>query len=85
MDLQMPELDGFQATRRIRMLPGKQAEVPIVALTAHARPQDRDKCLRSGMDDYLSKPINRDELESILSRLLRRKSAGGRPFTRSQS
>ncbi len=84
MDLQMPELDGFQATRRIRMLPGNQSEVPIVALTAHARPQDRDKCLRSGMDDYLSKPINRDELEGILSRLLRRKAAAGRPLTRSR-
>ncbi|MGB5232170.1 MAG: ATP-binding protein [Desulfoprunum sp.] len=78
MDLQMPELDGFQATRRIRMLPGRQSEVPIVALTAHARTQDRDKCLRSGMDDYLSKPINRDELEGILTRLLRRKPTGGR-------
>jgi len=78
MDLQMPELDGFQATRRIRMLPGKQSEVPIVALTAHARTQDRDNCLRSGMDDYLSKPINRDELEGILTRLLRRKTSGGR-------
>ena len=78
MDLQMPELDGFQATRRIRMLPGKQSEVPIVALTAHARTQDRDNCLRSGMDDYLSKPINRDELEGILTRLLRRKTTSGR-------
>ncbi|MBB5346313.1 response regulator [Desulfoprunum benzoelyticum] len=85
MDLQMPELDGFQATRRIRMLPDKQSEVPIVALTAHARPQDRDKCLRSGMDDYLSKPINRDELEGILTRLLRRKAAGGRAVTKNRS
>ena len=76
MDLQMPEMDGFETTRRIRMLPGTQSEVPIVALTAHARTQDRDKCLRSGMDDYLSKPINRDELRDILLRLLRRKSPG---------
>jgi CheY-like chemotaxis protein len=76
MDLQMPEMDGFETTRRIRMLPGTQSEVPIVALTAHARTQDRDKCLRSGMDDYLSKPINPDELRDILIRLLRRKSTG---------
>jgi signal transduction histidine kinase/ActR/RegA family two-component response regulator len=75
MDLQMPEMDGFETTRRIRMLPGAQSAMPIVALTAHARTQDRDKCLRSGMDDYLSKPINRDELRDILVRLLRRKSS----------
>ncbi|MDP3478792.1 MAG: ATP-binding protein [Desulfoprunum sp.] len=74
MDLQMPEIDGFEATRRIRLLPEPLCRIPIVALTAHARRQDREKCLRTGMDDYLSKPINRDELKRILIRQLRRKA-----------
>jgi CheY-like chemotaxis protein len=73
MDLQMPEVDGFEATRRIRLLPHPASEIPIVALTAHARNQDREKCLRSGMNDYLSKPIDREELKRILIRQLRRK------------
>jgi signal transduction histidine kinase/ActR/RegA family two-component response regulator len=73
MDLQMPEMDGFEATRRIRLLPHPASEIPIVALTAHARNQDREKCLRSGMNDYLSKPIDREELKRILIRQLRQR------------
>ena len=73
MDLQMPEVDGFEATRRIRLLPEPVGKIPIVALTAHARRQDREKCLRFGMDDYLSKPIDRKELKKSLIRQLRRK------------
>ena len=79
MDLQMPEMDGFEATRRIRLLPASLAAIPIVALTAHARSQDRDKCLRAGMDDYLSKPIDREELKRILIRQLRHKTAVSQP------
>ena len=75
MDLQMPEMDGFETTRRIRLLPASLAAIPIVALTAHARGQDREKCLRAGMDDYLSKPIDREELKRILNRQLRRRAA----------
>jgi signal transduction histidine kinase/CheY-like chemotaxis protein len=67
MDVQMPELDGLQATREIRdSEAGTQRHVPIVALTAHAMQSDQQRCLDSGMDGYLTKPINANELERIL-------------------
>ncbi|MGF1611499.1 MAG: response regulator [Kiloniellales bacterium] len=62
MDLQMPELDGLEATRRIRKLAGPAAQVPIIAMTANAMRGDEEKCLQAGMDGYVSKPINRDQL-----------------------
>jgi CheY-like chemotaxis protein len=68
MDCQMPEMDGFQATAEIRKLSGELGKVPIIALTAHAMTDDRDKVLRGGMDDYASKPIR----ARVLDRLLRR-------------
>jgi signal transduction histidine kinase/CheY-like chemotaxis protein len=58
MDVQMPELDGEQATKRIRALPGPKSDVLIIALTAHAMSGARQKYLDAGMDDYISKPIN---------------------------
>ena len=58
MDCQMPEMDGFEATRRIRLLPGAAARVPIIALTASASENDRLACLSRGMDGYLSKPTS---------------------------
>jgi len=70
MDVQMPELNGFDTTRAIRELDGPAAITPIVALTAHARPEDRQKCLQAGMDDYLSKPIDFRQLEITLFRQL---------------
>ncbi len=69
MDVQMPELDGFQATALIRQKElAKGVRVPIIAMTAHALKGDRERCLESGMDDYLSKPINRMELYSLVEK-----------------
>lgn len=70
MDVQMPGVDGLEITRRIRRLPDNQvAKVPILGLTALAMPEDKDKCLASGMDDYLGKPFSLKALPPILRRL----------------
>ncbi len=74
MDVQMPEMDGFEATRHIRNQEPSvlNPEIPIIAMTAHAMQGDREKCLDAGMDDYVSKPVNPQELVDALERQLRK-------------
>ncbi|MCP4118837.1 MAG: response regulator [Desulfobacteraceae bacterium] len=70
MDIQMPELDGLEATRRIRSLP-EYARLPIVAMTAHAIAGDREKSMDAGMNDHVTKPIEPDELMAALLRWIK--------------
>ncbi len=71
MDVQMPEMDGFQATRAIRKKQGERKDTPIVAMTAHAMKGDREKCLQAGMDDYVAKPIEPQELLGTIEKWTR--------------
>jgi CheY-like chemotaxis protein/HPt (histidine-containing phosphotransfer) domain-containing protein len=83
MDCQMPEMDGYEAARKIRE-PGSAAcnpRLPIVALTAHAMKGDRDKCLEAGMSDYLAKPVQPGELQDVLTKWLDRPGEGDAPET----
>jgi CheY-like chemotaxis protein/HPt (histidine-containing phosphotransfer) domain-containing protein len=74
MDVQMPEMDGLEATKRIRRLPTGMREIPIIAMTAHAMQGDREKCLQAGMDDYVSKPVTPTALSEVLSKWLPKSS-----------
>ncbi len=70
MDCQMPRLDGYEATRRIRAgaVPDLNPRIPVIALTAYALPHDREKCLNAGMDDYVTKPLRVGELREAFVR-----------------
>jgi PAS domain S-box-containing protein len=68
MDCQMPEMDGFAATRRIRSLAGKRNGPPIIAITAHALEGDKERCIEAGMNDYLPKPVKMRVLEDLLTK-----------------
>ncbi len=72
MDVQMPGMDGFESTRRIRQMESERGghRTPIVAMTAHVFDRDKHKCLEAGMDDFIPKPFDPKQLESVLSRLI---------------
>ena len=70
MDIQMPELDGLEATAEIRRFQGDRPRVTIVAMTAEALAGDRERCLEAGMDDYIAKPMRMTDLNTLLERWL---------------
>jgi two-component system sensor histidine kinase/response regulator len=79
MDMQMPEMDGLEAIRKIRLNEKTRGgHIPIIAVTAHALKGDRERCIESGADDYISKPINPAELHGAIDRNLAAISAAGR-------
>jgi signal transduction histidine kinase/DNA-binding response OmpR family regulator len=80
MDLQMPEMDGIEATQRIRDAGSSMlsCNIPIVAMTAHVMPGDRERCLQAGMNDYIEKPFSPARLAEILNRWLPLIGSGGR-------
>lgn len=69
MDLAMPEMDGWEAARRIRQNP-KTGSVPIIAVTAHALPGDRQRALDAGCDEYITKPMDLEELMRLVKQVL---------------
>ncbi|MDR0337504.1 MAG: response regulator [Planctomycetaceae bacterium] len=79
MDCQMPEMDGYQCTRHLRhaLNNAKNHNVPVIAMTAHAMIGDREKCLAAGMDDYITKPIDSEQLRDIVNRWRGKKSSFG--------
>lgn len=76
MDVQMPEMDGLEATREIRNMSNPNARIPIIAMTAHATEADKQNCLASGIDEYLAKPFRSSELYELIAQLT------GRPTTK---
>jgi len=77
MDVQMPVMDGLEASRRIRELGGAAAQTPIVALTANAMRSDQDACLAAGMDDFVSKPLDADDFLRVIGRFMTGAAATG--------
>ncbi len=82
MDIQMPEMDGYEACRQIRKIESESDKnrIPIIAMTAHAMKEDRDKCLAAGMDDYVSKPIDAKFFLEAIERWLPKEKAVASPL-----
>lgn len=65
----MPVMDGFEATKKIRCMPAPYCNIPIIAVTANAMSNDRQRCLQAGMDDYIAKPVDMNLLLESLRRV----------------
>ena len=72
MDIQMPEMDGYEATKRIRNLDDARADIPIVAMTANVFEEDRQKALESGMNAHVSKPVDMNMLFKVMAQILKK-------------
>ena len=72
MDIQMPKMNGYQATKAIRKLPDERAQVPIIAMTANAFEEDRQKALESGMNAHVSKPVDMNMLFKVMVQILKK-------------
>jgi PAS domain S-box-containing protein len=81
MDCQMPELDGYDATRELRRREGAGRRTPVIAMTAAAMEGDREMCLEAGMDDYITKPVRADAIEEVLARWITPRPAGAAATT----
>jgi signal transduction histidine kinase/CheY-like chemotaxis protein len=75
MDVNMPEIDGYIATQKIRRLPQPYSDIPIIALTADAMKEDKELCLKAGMNHFISKPFRLEEIEFIMSSYLKKNIA----------
>jgi PAS domain S-box-containing protein len=87
MDVQMPELDGIEATQKIRALEGKKKgrHIPIIALTAGALKEEKEKCFTAGMDDFLTKPLEPAKIQSVLSKFFQQEKIGNDEVQRTES
>ncbi|MGZ8778897.1 MAG: response regulator [Thermoanaerobaculia bacterium] len=66
MDIQMPDMDGYEATRRIRQMAEPRRDIPVIAITAHALAGEREKCIAAGMNDYLAKPVSLEQIGAVI-------------------